>query len=319
MADVSRQGVGEVERVAPPPEETTLPSGGIAEEEAAFAELQRQLRGDEEESPADPVEPTPDTPATPTTPAESADGGELSTLSSRVAELAEGLAASKAEGDALRHVIRQLMQQQSGATRETKAPDLLDGFDLAAFQQELQTAPAQAIAKFGKMIADRTEERVSRQLSEKTEARVSAGERMGRLQDADRTKTRAEFGDYLENPIFTDRANAIYNDLTADSSGEWKPAAYYTAAAMAHSQLIREGKLKSVREVSKSPAARPTKPTRQAFGEESPATGGGVDKDFSSMDRGAVRKVCRELGISEETFMKNYSSEKKKNPFYGVG
>jgi hypothetical protein len=147
-----------------------------------------------------------------------------------------------------------------------------------------------------------------------------------------RQRVLTEFPEILTNKDLQQEAESLYAEL--GSGGGNRPMDMYSAVASAHSRLVRSGRLQLDRgAASQAPAAEAGGGLRERVLRTVPAPSDGsgpaasagaattpFERDFSdSRQQAAVRKTCKQLGISVDAFKKNYNEMKKADPYYGTG
>jgi chromosome segregation ATPase len=152
----------------------------------------------------------------------------------------------------------------------------------------------------------------------------------------DMAATTGEYGELLNtNPEFKERADKVYNSLTAQSPAidkqgtRWHPNAMYTAVSIAAAQLAREGKLslgpqtpqaQQSRQTNVIPIERKPKPSMPVLGDTSGSGSGGVDPllaDIPGDELAIMRKTARDLGVPLERYIGNIKKFRKQDRSYG--
>lgn len=298
MAQVQERGNGVQEPPPIPPDDDTMLD---------------DLAGTEALSPPN-VETTP--PTAPSPPASSAPD-RYDELAQRLQAMDDTMREVRAENTVLR---TQLIARQQQAPPQRDDDDPLPSDD--DFRTLAKDRPVEAISK----IVDRTVRRAIRETQSHVDQRLAMQSETERI----RQRVINEFPDIMTDKALQQEAEALYADM--GRFGDHRPLDMYTAVASAAARLGRAAH-RAPREADSRGDAEPESLRERVLrAQPAPAgiTGSGpgertqavtpFERDFSDQRAmAAVRKTCRQLGISEDAFRKNYNDMKKADPYYGTG
>jgi hypothetical protein len=224
--------------------------------------------------------------------------GALDSLKSELYEL-------RAQNTLLRGEIDQVRTSHT-------SPPVKDEVDMEEFNLSLRSDP-------GKAIKDLIEKTINSGISsvrQETTKVVDERGRMAEMHRQDQTKTLAEYGELMQNPDFKQTAAMLYDQITGDK--DWVPNAMYLAASTAYAKLVKSGKLS----VGPDPAKlrlipRPQNPVPAFLGESSTVAESEGDGEFSAIELRAIDKVCKEWDITRVQYMKQFSTQRRKDGTFG--
>jgi hypothetical protein len=229
-------------------------------------------------------------------------------------KLQERLYQIEAENNVIKGLLAQRDQPPIVKEEDEEEEVALTG-DEAIITQGLRTNPAKTILDLVNKGIAQAVEKATKTATKQSSAQLQEQNKRASLQEADQQKTLVEYGAFLSDENFKSLAGQYYADLTKDK--EWVPNAIFTAAALAHSQMVRAGKLMVPGKVT---AMKTKKPSNQMLAASTVTPGeSGVEKEFSAEQLKAVDKVCKDWGLTREQYFKSYQDQKKKDPMYGTG
>lgn len=243
---------------------------------------------------------------------ESEDDG-LEAFESKISSLEEKL-NSLNEANIRLQTENKLLQERFSKEDQSEDEDTLDLSDL---NQKLAKDPGKTIAELVKKIESRTEKRLLA-LAEKNQDSISESTRLAQAHAQDKAIVESRYKDFLQDEAFMELAGNVYAQMKEAAGGKYVPGSMSQAMAIAHSQLVLDGKIRPKTRLQE----KVSKPARAIFGD--PKDGESTELDtltegFSPSELRYVKSLASKLGIDPKKALKNYRAEKAKNPSFGGG
>lgn len=282
-----------------PPEEVgdEAPEGDLADQ------ARRLLSGEGLE---DDEAPEPETPAVPATPVAGANDA-ISTLreefTTRYDQQDERLARAEAENNILLGMLRDA--RGNGDREEVPA-----GPTKAELLEMIRKDPVAAI----ELIAER----------KATERAAAVRDEFHSVREQDRTSNQygsqamADFPELETNPKFAEAVKQEITIMKRAAGGKLGADAIYNASARVFSRMSRAGELGTA-PPKPGPRLVPSRRTARPLQDDAivPQKTGSPREGFSTVEQRAIADLCKEWGITEEKYYKQYANQKKEDASYG--
>lgn len=270
-------------------------------------------------------------------------GISLETIQSQLDELRTQNETLRIENDVYkqglltrpREIIRETAPAPTVETKKTFAETI----DVNALNEGLRTNPAATIAKLIKDSHAAAREEILAEAVEKSTSAATGLNSLQRGYQQDQQAAMTEFGDLLQNnQEFKNLSERIYEQLVGtdgvviDKNGNtWKPNAIYSAMSIAHSQMIRSGKLKIQQQEQADETPAPTKnnvftltpkkkaPVDSMLGDTKPGLKNQLLDGLSADDIQQMRRAAAGLNIPFDRYVKTFRAMQKRDPGFGRG
>src|SRR6185369_11762694 len=179
---------------------------------------------------------------------------DLKSIQAQIDELREKNESLRVENDVYKQGLlnrpREIIREVAPQAAPEKPKAWADSINIEEINNGLRTDPGATIAKLLKDAHNAAREEITREVTEKATDTVSGMSAHMRAFQQDQNAAVTEFGELLkENNEFKDLAERIYSQMTEggtpiDKNGNlWVPNAIYASMAIAHSQMVRQGKI----------------------------------------------------------------------------
>lgn len=211
--------------------------------------------------------------------------------------------------------MEMILMRQEEASKPPSADD--DEVDLDDFNAQLTANPGQAIVGLLQKMLPKV---VRQAETGATKAAVGVTQ-YSQAWQADRNRAEADYGSiYNKDAVFTERANQIFNQLTADApvvnGGRYRPGAMHQAMSIAYGQLIREGKLAAkatpITERRKSPPDLGL-PAGTNIAEK----GKDFLSEFNQREISIMQRQAQRMGVPFDKFVSRMQNLRAKDSGYG--
>jgi hypothetical protein len=161
---------------------------------------------------------------------------------------------------------------------------------------------AQAIIELANKIADK---KIAAVKTDTTNL-LTQNSQVQAAKETDRNATFADFGDYLEDPKFTELMTKEFQKVTRAAGGRYVPDSLYSAAAVAKIAIDKarangKGKIKEIKTAPKNPVDQDTNDYSKAV-----TIDGIPDNVLSPRQKAAAKGVVRKMKIDEKDWVKNF-------------